>query len=335
MRRNISVIVMVVAGMSLAYWSVHRTTHVTSPSTVDFYTGEVSVRGTIADDPDRRVSQTNYIVDAHLLKTADHVVRVEGKLLVSIRAGNPLFAYRDEIEAAGELELPGQIEEFRYDNYLSLKDIYATMNDARMKRLQEASGWSPLRSLYDFRQSLETRMNLLYPEPHASLLAGLLIGSKRGIPDALLTDFKTTGLTHIIAISGYNITMLITVMTTLLFWLPVRWRFVPSVLIIAAFTLLTGASASAVRAAVMGILGLVALQLGRLQTTRLSVLWTAFALGTLPMLALLSFGSASFSQSKHAPLFFKTAGVVVIGLGAFALLAGLTGLGIIEPLFNL
>ncbi len=60
----------------------------------------------------------------------------------------------------------------------------------------------------------------------------------------------------------------------------------------------------------------------------------AFALGTLPMLALLSFGSASFAHSKHAPLFFKSAGVVVIGLGVFALLAGLAGLGIINPLFN-
>src|SRR3989339_2034573 len=61
----------------------------------------------------------------------------------------------------------------------------------------------------------------------------------------------------------------------------------------------------------------------------------SFALGTLPMLALLSFGSASFAQSKHAPLFFKSAGVVVIGLGMFALLAGLAGLGIINPLFNI
>lgn len=60
----------------------------------------------------------------------------------------------------------------------------------------------------------------------------------------------------------------------------------------------------------------------------------AFAFGTLPMLALLSFGSASFAHSKHAPLFFKSAGVVVIGLGVFALLAGLAGLGIINPLFN-
>jgi sulfite exporter TauE/SafE len=61
----------------------------------------------------------------------------------------------------------------------------------------------------------------------------------------------------------------------------------------------------------------------------------AFALGTLPMLALLSFGSASFAHSKHAPLFFKSAGVVVIGLGLFSLLAGLAGLGIISPLFNI
>lgn len=61
----------------------------------------------------------------------------------------------------------------------------------------------------------------------------------------------------------------------------------------------------------------------------------AFALGTLPMLALLSFGSASFAQSKHAPLFFKSAGVLVIGLGVFALLAGMAGLGIIDPLFNI
>lgn len=61
----------------------------------------------------------------------------------------------------------------------------------------------------------------------------------------------------------------------------------------------------------------------------------AFALGTLPMLLLLSFGSASFAHSKYAPLFFKSAGVVVIGLGLFALLAGLAGLGIIDPLFNI
>jgi len=61
----------------------------------------------------------------------------------------------------------------------------------------------------------------------------------------------------------------------------------------------------------------------------------SFALGTLPMLALLSFGSVSFAHGKHAPLFFKSSGVIVMGLGIFALLAGLAGLGIINPLFNI
>jgi sulfite exporter TauE/SafE/copper chaperone CopZ len=66
-----------------------------------------------------------------------------------------------------------------------------------------------------------------------------------------------------------------------------------------------------------------------------ALIMLAFALGTLPVLVLLSFGSASFAQSKHAPLFFKSAGIVVIGLGLFALLGGLAGLGIINPLFNI
>ena len=65
------------------------------------------------------------------------------------------------------------------------------------------------------------------------------------------------------------------------------------------------------------------------------LIMSAFALGTLPVLALLSFSSVSFAHSKYAPLFFKSAGIVVIGLGLFAFLAGLAGLGIINPLFNI
>jgi sulfite exporter TauE/SafE len=61
----------------------------------------------------------------------------------------------------------------------------------------------------------------------------------------------------------------------------------------------------------------------------------AFALGTLPMLSLLSFGSSSFANSKYAPLFFKSSGVVVLGLGIFALLSGLAALGVINPIFNI
>ncbi|WKZ24086.1 MAG: sulfite exporter TauE/SafE family protein [Candidatus Dojkabacteria bacterium] len=61
----------------------------------------------------------------------------------------------------------------------------------------------------------------------------------------------------------------------------------------------------------------------------------SFALGTLPVLALLSFGSATFATSKYAPLFFKSTGIIVIGFGLFALLSGLASLGIIPPLLNI
>jgi sulfite exporter TauE/SafE len=59
-----------------------------------------------------------------------------------------------------------------------------------------------------------------------------------------------------------------------------------------------------------------------------------FALGTLPVLLALSFGSFRFAHTRFAPLFFKTAGVVVIGLGTLSLLAGLAGIGLISPLFT-
>lgn len=61
----------------------------------------------------------------------------------------------------------------------------------------------------------------------------------------------------------------------------------------------------------------------------------SFAVGTFPVLAFLSFGSGKIAQGRNSVLFFKTAGVVVIGLGLFALLAGLASLGIINPLVNI
>lgn len=269
----------IVVGISLAIISVSFTTHVPSSQTVDFYADDVElgIRGWIAEDPDRRELTTKYVVEADLLKrTPGPLHHVRGQVLVSVRAGNPPLEYGDEVIVQGKLERPGQIEDFAYDRYLSRYDIYATMNNVTVEKIGDDRGHTIFRSLYRFRALIEGRIEALLTEPHASLLAGLLLGTRSGMSKDLAEDFKTTGLTHLVAISGYNITVLITVMGTLLFWLPLKWRFLPSVILIAAFTLITGASASAVRAAVMGILGLLALQLGRVQTIRLTVLWTAF-----------------------------------------------------------
>ncbi len=60
----------------------------------------------------------------------------------------------------------------------------------------------------------------------------------------------------------------------------------------------------------------------------------AFALGTLPVLALISFSSLSIKNSKYSGIFFKTAGLVVILFAVFNLLNSLVVIGLIPPLFN-
>ncbi len=61
----------------------------------------------------------------------------------------------------------------------------------------------------------------------------------------------------------------------------------------------------------------------------------AFALGTLPVLALVSFGSFSIERSRYKGVFFKTAGLVVIIFALFNLLSAFAAAGLIRPIFNL
>lgn len=61
---------------------------------------------------------------------------------------------------------------------------------------------------------------------------------------------------------------------------------------------------------------------------------TVFALGTLPVLALLSFGSLNIAHKPWKGIFFKTAGIIVIALALFNLANALATAGVINPLFN-
>ncbi|KKP86009.1 hypothetical protein A3B84_01535 [Candidatus Nomurabacteria bacterium RIFCSPHIGHO2_02_FULL_35_13] len=59
-----------------------------------------------------------------------------------------------------------------------------------------------------------------------------------------------------------------------------------------------------------------------------------FALGTLPVLLLLSFSSLSIHKKTQSEIFFKTAGLVIIFFGIFNLINALVGAGVIPPIFN-
>lgn len=269
-------------GCIVALASAQRTQHITGPKDIEsFADGEKhELHGWIVEHPDIRPVQTRLVIAVDRID--DHTT-VRGRILVTVYGSYPPHKYGDEVNVYGTLRRPEVIDEFDYPKYLELAGIRAlisrgsvrpAMTDAQ--RPPEARTYLVFSLLYTLKQSVEDRIGMILPEPHASLLAGLLTGSRRGLPKHLSEDFRISGITHIIAVSGYNITIILTLLSSALFWLPVKRRFWPLVMMVTAFTIFVGAGAPVVRAAIMGILGLVALQTERIAVPRLTILWTAF-----------------------------------------------------------
>lgn len=59
------------------------------------------------------------------------------------------------------------------------------------------------------RQQFVAGMYNALPDPAASFALGILIGQRTTLPDYVNDDFRATGLTHIVAVSGYNLTILV------------------------------------------------------------------------------------------------------------------------------
>ncbi len=101
------------------------------------------------------------------------------------------------------------------------------------------------------------------PEPLASFGLGLLIGQRNTLPNQVTETLKFVGLTHIVAVSGYNLTILSRFARKLLRNRSKFQTFVASIILIGIFLLFTGFSASIVRAAIVAGLSLSAWYYGR------------------------------------------------------------------------
>lgn len=106
-------------------------------------------------------------------------------------------------------------------------------------------------------------MQTALPEPLASFGLGLLVGQRSTLPEALATALSAVGLTHIIAVSGYNLTILVRFVRRVGRSRSKYQLTVFSVMLIMAFLLVTGLSASIVRAALVSVLSLWAWYYGR------------------------------------------------------------------------
>ncbi|MDP4008673.1 MAG: ComEC/Rec2 family competence protein [Candidatus Peregrinibacteria bacterium] len=187
----------------------------------------------------------------------------------------PRYEYGDVLSVFGLLEEPFETEDFSYKDYLERYEVYGVMKNPRVRKVSSGMNNPFYKYIFFVKDIVQRRINILWSEPYASFESGLLLGARKGIPDKILEAFNITGLTHIIAISGYNISLVIVLVGAAFASVARKKRVVLSVIFIVVFTVLVGMSAAVVRAAIMGSIGLFALYFGRSTRVTLTLLMSA------------------------------------------------------------
>jgi competence protein ComEC len=88
--------------------------------------------------------------------------------------------------------------------YLAHQGVYAQLQEAQVTFLAARQGNWFLQGVYDFKARALAVLAQVFPEPHAALLSGILLGVDSGLPSSLKEAFSATGTSHIITISGQN-----------------------------------------------------------------------------------------------------------------------------------
>jgi len=249
--------------------------------------GPVVVHGTIARPPDRRDRRTDYLVAVEAVRSAEReadgtsasgdavgrvgLIRhggpvVRGKpdahpdpwfpahgLILAQAARFPPRGVGDRIVLTGTLELAPDGPGFDYRAYLADHGIHALMQRPAMATRPGGRAHPVRRALEAVRERGRVALGSALPEPAASLAVGILLGDDRGIPRPLDDAFQVTGTTHVIAISGSNIALLVAVLAASLGRVLGRRRAAPATIAaVGLYAVLVGADPAVVRAAIMG-----------------------------------------------------------------------------------
>ncbi|MBO9598931.1 MAG: DNA internalization-related competence protein ComEC/Rec2, partial [Cohnella sp.] len=172
----------------------------------------------------------------------------------------------DRLRLAGVLAYPGDAGNFGafdYRDYLRKQGVFWTLTVKGAESVQEAEGaipltYRPLRVLDQFRAHIGELMDRLYPQEDAGYMKGLVAGITEDIDPGQYDDFAKLGLTHILAISGLHVAVIVLILLRLGAWLRLtRERTIDvTIAMMPVYMLATGASPSAIRACLMAMLAL-------------------------------------------------------------------------------
>ncbi len=228
------------------------------------YGQKMAISGQIQEPPKIKPTQIQAIISYN-----------GAKILVNLPR-YPEYQFGDILSFKGEITDPKTIkpiDNFNYGQYLIGQNIRGWVKNPdtdtiTVRRPPRSSNSVKFKkTIFQTSQKFQESLTKTLPEPYASFQIGLILGNRTTqIPDSLTSAFNRTGTTHIIAVSGYNITIIISMLALCFALFSRRLAFWLTLIFIGIFIVMTGASASVVRAGILG--GLVAW--GRLEGRRIN-----------------------------------------------------------------
>ena len=270
-------LVMLIA--SGAAWYTARTT--LPDHTPAEYNGRmVVVEGVIDDDePDKRPDITYLRVHVRRIVVDNAIVRPEG--IVLVRADNSIdWRYGDVVRAFGVMDAPPVFADFDYRDYLAQRDVHAWISlPDQVLRIGADQGNGFWAALFRYKAALRASAQQIMPAPESALLNGIVIGDASEIPAGITNAFQRTGTAHIVAISGFNVSIIVGMFVMLLGqFLGRRMVAAISMPAVLLYMLLVGASGSVSRAALMAVIMLFGRVIWRRAFTLNSLFAAAFIL---------------------------------------------------------
>lgn len=250
-------------------------------ATENFVGKEILAEGVISDEPDKRENGVRLIISLESISSGKSVLSDNlPKALVSVDF-YPEWRYGDYVSVSGSLRKPENFmtdngRQFNYVSYLAKDGIYYEITRPRLELIEHGRGNFVKEALFSLKKSFLGKIAAVIPEPEASLLGGILLGAKESLGKELLDDFRATGLIHIVVLSGYNITIVAETIMRVFSFLP---RTLPIVLgggSIILFAIMTGGSATVVRASIMSLIVILGKATGRMHDAALTLFIAAF-----------------------------------------------------------
>ena len=300
----------IIVFLALGAWryDAHPFERCLAPADLAFWQSEegvwATVEGVVVGYPQAGDGRTGYDLAVERVTIDGQARPARGRAWLDATS-YPAYVYGDRLRARGLLLAPPVSDDFNYRRYLAARGIHSLMRRPTIEAVDASGGALFWRVLYAFRARASAALNRILPEPAASLTNGMVLGIEGGIPAAVNDAFRRAGMSHLVVISGSNIALLAGALVVALgAFLPRRRAALAVAPLILVYVLLVGADPPALRAGVMGLLGLGAVYFGRRGTAYVSLCAAGLAMLALNPLTLWDIGfQLSFFTSLGLILF--------------------------------